>query len=430
MVVLGLMSGTSMDGIDAALIKTHGTVNHFSIIGYHSESYTAIFKIILKATEFAIRQADGNMLEAEQKFEDFVQQYLLSELGLSGDRLEEKIQEIQKFMAEKWGKDKISLQGVVDVSTNLHTQVAKALMKKYPDEQVQLVGYHGQTFFHQPKRKISIILGDGQKMADTLAVRVINDFRSTDVQSGGQGAPFAPIYHLALLRRDKMPFPCAVVNCGGISNITYMPSDNPTEMVAFDVGPGNGLLDRFVRQRTNGEKSMDENGNYASRGKVDEAILEILHQKAIVKNGVNQLDLYPPKSLDSADLVLPVEMDLLSIEDGCRTLSAFTAETIALSPKFICGNAPKRWLLAGGGCNNPVILLEIKTRLKSRWGEDVQVLRADDCGWNVQYLEAELMAFLAALSLNKYPISFPKTTGVKFPMTGGVLYEPKITKEL
>jgi len=365
---IGLMSGTSMDGIDAALIKTDGE-NVIEEIASISMPYTLETRNILKNSEAMIRLSH------------------------------------------------CSDEGASSLSTALHIQAVRLLLHKakYKFNEIDVIGYHGQTMYHNPEEKISIILGDGKLMSKALGITVVNDFRARDISRGGRGAPFAPLYHFALAKRDHK-IPVAIVNCGGIANITIIHDDNPENMIAYDTGPGNGLIDRLVRMRTKGKEHMDKNGKYGMKGKVDLDILEILYAKSTFKNGQNFFDQRGPKALDINDMQLIPELDNLSLEDACRTLEAFTADSIVRSLK---NSVPTHWILAGGGWNNPVILSELKRRLSGS-----NVMTATESGWDNAALEAQIFAYLAVRSLKGLPLSFPNTTGVSEATCGGVQYLP------
>ena len=363
---IGLMSGTSMDGIDAALIKTDGE-DVIEDIDSIAIPYSTEVRTILKESEARIRLSHA----AEED--------------------------------------------LTTLSTSLHIEAVRALLAQsgYGPEDIEVIGYHGQTMYHNPEQKISIILGDGARMARELGINVVNDFRARDIKLGGRGAPFAPLYHLALAKRDDK-IPVAIVNCGGIANITIINSEDPNDLIAYDTGPGNGLIDRLVRTRTNGKEHMDRDGKYGKDGMVHENILELLYKKSTFKNDRNFFDQTGPKALDINDMQLIPELDDLSIEDACRTLEAFTADSIMHS---LTGHIPRNWILAGGGWNNPVILSELKARLNGS-----KVMTANEVGWDNGALEAQIFAYFAVRSLKKLPLSFPNTTGVSEPTSGGIVY--------
>lgn len=427
MLSIGLMSGTSMDGIDAALLETDGSANVIKDLGHTSISYDPQFKILLKAAEYAVRQHLGDMDKARLYYPQAIKDYLEKELRMPEININNKISELSAYLhgIEQSSKP-ITLDEVIQHSTELHAEVVEKLLEKtgYKAMQIDVVGYHGQTMFHRPSIKISVVLGHGQYLADQLGITVVNDFRSRDVAEGGQGAPFAPLYHQALAIRDKK-IPVAVVNCGGIANITLIKNSNELDLIGFDTGPGNGLIDRLIRQRTNGNENMDTDGQYGKKGRVDEKVLQALYEKSLIKDGKNFFSTRPPKSLDIGDMELISELDSLSLEDACATLEAFTADTIINSLKLLVDvEVPQNWILVGGGWHNPVIRQELENRLKEKLGKPAQVLTADEAGWNSQAMEAQIFAYLAVRSLQNKPLSVPGTTRVPKPLSGGHAYLP------
>ena len=381
---LGLMSGTSMDGIDAGVILTDGS-RYVKELGSHSLKYSADFKAQLRSAERAVLEAQGDMQRARSIFPE--------------------------------------LDKVVQESTLLHAQVAQELITKlgYTASQINVVGYHGQTLFHRPAAGITIQVGDGALLARTLGIPVVYDFRSNDVRHGGQGAPFAPLYHEALaLQRGLVP--AVFANCGGISNITVVTGVSST-LMAFDCGPGNALIDRFVLQRSAG--AMDLDGVFGLQGSVQDSVLKALCAKSLLlQDGSNYLDKTPPKSLDVNDLILIDEVRDLSLYDGCATLEAFTADCIVDSLTWVEQSGvtiPNNWVLSGGGWNNPVTLRELQLRLGRRIGNSIKIQHADAIGWDGAALEAQIFAYLAVRSIAGLPLSVPGTTGVPEPLTGGIL---------
>jgi len=403
MLSIGLMSGTSMDGIDAALIETDGE-SQIKELSSISLNYSDEFKILLKAAELAVRHMAGDLSAAKKYYPQAITDYLNKELNLSSTH---------ELMTTNFDT-------VVEKSTRLHIQLVKQLLAKtnYSSEQIDVIGYHGQTLFHHPAKKITIQVGDGQLLADETRIKVVNDFRKHDVAAGGQGAPLAPLYHQAIAIRDQK-IPLVIVNCGGIANVTVITDEATENLIGFDTGPGNGLIDRYVKQKTAGKECMDTDGKYGIKGKINEAALKKLHEK------LNSfLSLKPPKSLDIGDFKLIPELNNLSIEDGCATLEAFTADTIVKSIDHIANNIPKLWVLAGGGWNNPVIYSELKTRLWKTLDKDIEIKMADEIGWNSKYMEAQIFAYLAVCCLQHKPISFPSTTQVPYPLSGGLISHP------
>ncbi len=425
MLSIGLMSGTSMDGIDAALLETDGTAKHIRELGHIAIEYTKAFILLLKATEYAIKKYQGDINQARENLSIALNEYLTCQYKVADFDLSNYLTDLKTYLSAQ-GHAEMTFDAVIEHSTDLHAVAVKKLLEETGNSatDIDVVGYHGQTMYHQPDQKISIILGDGQRLADTVQIKVVNDFRRNDIEHGGQGAPFAPLYHQALACRDGC-VPLVVVNCGGIANVTIIDSDEPEELIGFDTGPGNGLLDQFVKQRTQGRESMDHNGEHGRAGKVDKAILEQLYNAAIQKSGENYFLKSPPKSLDYGDLILIPELDQLSLADGCATLAAFTADSIIRAVGLVKDKYPRQWILAGGGWNNPNIRQQLITRLQQQLGDDIQVSTANEAGWNSQALEAQIFAYFAVRSLEGKPLSVPGTTGVKNAVSGGCLYEPK-----
>lgn len=386
-VAVGLMSGTSMDGIDASLLVTDGQ-RMVHEIASHSMRYTAEFRAHLREAESAVREAGGDLVKAQQLYP--------------------------------------ALDQVIAESTDLHAQVVQDLLDKakYKPSRVDVVGYHGQTLYHRPQAGVTVQVGDGARLATQLDIPVVCDFRSNDVRNGGQGAPFAPLYHEALAVQMGLA-PVVVVNCGGISNVSVI-TGRSEELFAFDCGPGNGLIDRFVFHRVG--KPCDLDGLFGLHGSVNTKILASLHNKAVrAPDGSDYLQKAPPKSLDISDLHLIPELDELSLQDGCATLEAFSAECIVDSLRWVEERGiqiPRLWVLAGGGWKNPVIVRELTSRLRAHIGDAVRVQHAQDVGWNGVALEAQIFAYLAVRSVRGLALSVPGTTGVKEPTTGGVLHRP------
>jgi anhydro-N-acetylmuramic acid kinase len=423
MLSIGLMSGTSMDGINAALIKTNGKASVYEL-AHQTLPYDVEMKLLLKAAEFATRRSSGDLTAAKNYFPSAIRDYLKTEFNFNDATITEKIEQLnQYFHGEK--NTEISFDHIIQRSTELHVEAVNALLKHadYAAQDIQVIGYHGQTLFHNPAAKITIQIGNGKLLAELTGITTVNDFRSHDVAMGGQGAPFAPLYHHALALRDKK-YPAAVVNCGGIANITIITDLHETHVMGFDTGPGNGLIDRHVRQRTQNREHMDTNGQYGRQGKVHEDILKLLYEKSIILNDKNFFHMQPPKSLDIGDLQLIPELNTLSLEDACRTLEAFTADSIANSIDFFNNRVPTHWILCGGGWHNPVIKMELETRLARKINSPLKIMTADEAGWNSEAMEAQIFAYLAVRSLHQMPISIPGTTRVPRPLTGGLIHQP------
>ena len=276
---------------------------------------------------------------------------------------------------------------------------------------IEVIGFHGQTVLHRaptPGRAGDTRqLGSGALMARRLGIDVVDDFRSLDVRAGGHGAPLAASYHVALLRRAAPGKPGAVLNLGGVGNLTSW--DGAGTVIALDTGPGNAPLNDWIRAHGLGE--MDRDGALASRGRVDEALLGRLLAHPWLRQPF-------PKSLDRHDFSSAM-VDGLSAEDGAATLTAFTAGCVAAALDLLPAR-PRQLVVCGGGRHNPAILRALSSVLGERFG--IEVLRAEQLGWRGDAVEAECFAFLAQRRLRGLPISFPLTTGVTAPMTGGQLH--------
>lgn len=420
MLSIGLMSGTSMDGIDASLLETDGAADLHEVVCCSYE-YSDNTKILLKAAEFAISFANGDLDLANEVYLDKLQEYLCVDLLLSVEGIEKKVNDLQDYLYKEYGSQfSLSLAGIISLSTLLHANVVRSLLAKSckSSPEIQVIGYHGQTMYHNPFRKVSIQVGDGNLLSNLTKIKVVTNFRDNDMHFGGQGAPFAPLYHQALAVRDNK-LPVIVVNCGGIANISVITGSATDEVLGFDTGPGNGLLDAFIRKRTHGSESLDMNGQYGLLGNVCEDVMLALFAKSALVDGENFYTKLAPKSLDIRDLYLISELDALSLEDGAATLAAFTAESIVQSLKQL-KQIPIDWVLAGGGFNNPVILRELKSRLHRNFSQDFNFANASELGWNSKSIEAQMVAYLAVRSVQGMPLSLPSITGVAYPVTGGV----------
>jgi anhydro-N-acetylmuramic acid kinase len=346
---IGLMSGTSLDGVDAAWLDTDGvTVTAF-----------------------------GPALTVP--YDD----------GLRGDL--RAILDLAPGLAA----DDPRLGDVVERLTAYHVRAVEML-----DRPADLIGFHGQTILHQPARRRTWQIGDADALARRLGLPVAYDFRSADVASGGQGAPFVPVYHRALAA--GLSGPLAVLNIGGVSNVTWIGADGA--LLAFDTGPGNGPLDDWVFRHTG--QAFDRDGALASAGRVNPTVLA-----GLMAHGYFALP--GPKSLDRLDFGRTLEesgLSALTPADGAATLVRFTVASVAAA-RF--PEVPKRWLVCGGGRLNPVLMDGLRDSL----GVSVEPVEA--VGWDGDALEAQCFGFLAVRVAARLPLSFPSTTGVPVPMPGG-----------
>jgi len=273
-------------------------------------------------------------------------------------------------------------------------------------QEIDIVGFHGQTVLHRPEKKLTVQIGDGAALAKAIHIPVVHDFRAADVAAGGQGAPFVPVYHRALAQSLAREGPIVVVNIGGVSNITYI--DGNEALIACDTGPGNALLDDFMFQTTG--QSFDCEGRMAAQGIADEAwVVRALELPFFAAP--------PPKSLDRNDFAA-LKLGRVAPADGAATLTAFTVAAIArivpLLPKL-----PKSWIICGGGARNLTMMRMLREQLAP-----APVEAGDALGWSSDAIEAQAFGFLAARGLRGLPLSYPATTGVPMPMTGGLIARP------
>jgi anhydro-N-acetylmuramic acid kinase len=364
---IGLMSGTSQDGVDVALIDTDGErIAQFGATAcrpYTKAERTLLRRATAAAVNLTERTARPDIVaEAEALVNDA------------------HAEAVQSFLANN------SLE----------------------PGSVAAVGFHGQTLLHRPERGLTLQIGDGQVLATRLGIPVVYDFRAADVAAGGQGAPLAPAFHRALIRPGSGDQPIAVLNLGGVANVTYIDGDT---LIACDTGPGNALLDDFLRLRTG--HPLDTDGRSAAAGVVDEAMIANLMKHPFFAAP-------PPKSLDRNDFRSWVGdiLDGIGVENGAATLTALTAASVARIVPLLA-QPPKTWIVAGGGARNPTLMRMLTERLAP-----AHIESAHEVGWSVDSLEAQAFAYLAVRSLRGLPITFPGTTGVGRPLTGGILAKP------
>jgi anhydro-N-acetylmuramic acid kinase len=361
---LGLMSGTSLDGIDAALIETDGErIARFGPVGYRpyaEEERNLLRRALAAATALTERAArPGVLADAEalvtQAHADAVEDFLRAQ------RLDRK--------------------------------------------DIVVVGFHGQTVLHRPERRFTVQIGDGTALARRIGVPVVFDMRAADVAAGGQGAPLVPVFHRALVADLQRPHPLAVLNIGGVANVTYI---DGAELIACDTGPGNALLDDFMMAKSGAP--FDRDGATAARGQVDKGWLAAALAHPYFAAA-------PPKSLDR-NAFARLDASGLAIENGAATLTAFTAAAVAAVVPLL-PRPPRSWIVAGGGARNPTMMRMLAERLAP-----ASVEAAQNLGWSSDAIEAQAFAYLAVRSLNGLAITFPGTTGAPRPMTGGVVAQP------
>jgi anhydro-N-acetylmuramic acid kinase len=366
---IGLMSGTSMDGIDVAMIETDG--------------------------QLTVRRGPAREYAYPPEFRGKITQALDGAKNLTNRNARPGI-----------------LAAVECELTERHARAVKQfLLETGMDSQsIDVVGFHGQTVLHRPDQGLTVQIGDGQALADALGISVVYDLRANDMVHGGQGAPLVPVYHAALAASLARSEAVAFVNIGGISNVTFVSKNN--DPIAFDTGPGNALIDQWVQQ--NAGIPFDDGGRIAAQGVVHENIVSQCLALPYFEKG-------PPKSLDrndfSPDLVVGLELS-----DGACTLAAITAQSIFISAKHALVQ-PETWIICGGGRKNVIIISHLSALAETT---NSRVILAEDVGFDGAAMEAEAWAYLAVRSLKGLPLTFSQTTGVKMPVSGGVLAEPRV----
>jgi len=360
---LGLMSGTSMDGIDVALLETDGerilARGPAMTFLYNSEERARLAVALIEARAVTERrQRPGSLAEVEREI------------------------------------------------TIRHAEAVAEFLRAHgiARDMIDVIGFHGQTVLHRSEAGLTVQLGDGALLAELTRLPVVYDMRARDMELGGQGAPLAPVYHRAIVA-GIAERPLAVLNVGGVSNVTWTGADG--SLLAFDTGPGNALIDDWVAATTG--NPFDEHGRLAAEGRVDEAVVASFCAHPY-------LALKPPKSLDRNAFSLGA-VHGMGAADGAATLTAITAETVARS-KVHMPEAPSLWIVSGGGRRNPTLMQMLRERIGA------EVVRAEEKGLDGDAVEAEAWAFLAVRSLHGLAITYPGTTGVTAPATGGIYVEP------
>ncbi len=370
---IGLMSGTSMDGVDASLIKSDGFYQLINVLDEYFEYNESLQQQLIELRNLILN---------------------INDLSRYSSRLNDLEREITVF----------------------NSKIVNDISSKY-QEDIDFVGFHGQTIFHSPDHKISKQLGDGNLMSQLVKKKVIYDFRQEDIVNRGQGAPLTPIFHHLLSRnineKYQINFPICFLNIGGISNITKIikQDENLEEnLEAFDSGPGNCMIDDWVRK--NSKNNFDKNGLIAKSGKINQLILN----QAIDNFKIESFD----KSLDVKDFDISF-LRGLSLEDGCATITNFTAYLIAkgIEYSYANNNKPVKYLVCGGGRKNNFLIQEIKDYLSHK--QNISLDSIDDYSLNGDYIESQAFGYLGIRSFLNLPISYPKTTGCETPAVGGKL---------
>lgn len=351
------MSGTSLDGIDAALLRTDGAA-----IAAFGPALTLPYDPALREAIRALLNKGGHEAAA-----------------------------------------------VARQLTLAHAGAVAALLDRagLAAKDVAWLGFHGQTILHRPDEARTWQIGDGALLARLTRIPTVADFRSADVAMGGQGAPLVPLYHAALARHAGLPPPLLVLNLGGVGNVTYIGGDQESDLIAFDTGPGNALIDDWMLSQAGA--AHDEGGATAAEGRVDERALQRLLDHPYFSAP-------PPKSLDRNDFsAAPVQG--LTLADGAATLTAFTAASVARGLQHL-PQRPLRCLVCGGGRHNATLMRMLTQQL------NMPVEAVEAVGWHGDHLEAEAFAYLAARAVRGLSLSLPGTTGVRRPVSGGRMYRP------
>jgi len=348
---IGLMSGTSLDGIDAALIRTDG------------ESLVEPGPWITTAYPQALRDEIRALLGKTER--------------------SDAVAEVERAL------------------TQHHADIINLLLDEnsITRSKIDVIGFHGHTISHRPAERFTWQLGDARMLASSAETDVVADFRLADVDAGGQGAPFAPLYHRALATGQTKPV--AVLNIGGVANVTWIGDDT---LLAFDTGPGNALIDDWVGRH--GAGRFDRDGNFARRGTPTISVVEEMLTSPY-------FEALPPKSLDRQDFDLAL-LDAQSLEDGAATLTTVTVGAV-IAAQIHFPEPVGRWLVTGGGRHNAYMMERLAAGLSA------PVVPVEAAGWQGDALEAQAFGYLAVRSLRGLPLSLPTTTGVPVPMMGGRL---------
>ena len=367
---IGLMSGTSMDGVDLSVIKSDG-----------NDQFSSIYDIY-------------------KEFDDGLYKQLIS--------LRDKISNFKDLKTHS-----IEINDVEKKFTLFNSHLINEVIGDI-NEDIDLIGFHGQTVFHDPKIQISKQLGDGRLLSSLFKKIVINNFRQNDLNHGGQGAPLTPIFHSLISKiiqkNFKLKLPLNIINIGGITNITQIKEDinNSINFFAYDLGPGNCLIDDWVRN--NKDLKFDKDGKYANIGKVDDLILNQAIDNFEFKSYETSLDV---KDFDTSFV------KGLSFEDGCATLTKFTAYLIADGLRKIDKQNninPHHYIICGGGRKNKSLMQSIENYLVNK---NIIIKDIDDYNFDGNFIESQAFAYLAIRSYLKLPISFPSTTRSKKAISGG-----------
>ncbi len=364
---LGLMSGTSGDGVDTSVISSDG-------IDQYSEITNKFFAYDPKIYE--------NLHKLRSKI-------------LNSSDLKKEEREINDLERE---------------ITLFHAKIVNKVLETV-DRKIDFLGFHGQTIYHNSLEKISKQIGDGNLLSQLTKKTVIYDFRQNDIKNGGEGAPLAPVFHRLIVKQKKIELPVCVLNIGGIANITAIVEYDKNTFLSRDLGPGNCLIDEWIRNNT--KHKFDNNGEIAKRGKTNDLILNQALDNFDIRPNQNTL------SFDTKDFSLGFVRGL-NLEDGAATLTDFTGKIIGAGLLSFLSEANNRlWriLISGGGRKNSTLI----ERIKNKTLKNLVIQSIDEYGIDGDFVESQAFAYIAIRSFLKLPISFPSTTGCKEPVSGGII---------
>jgi anhydro-N-acetylmuramic acid kinase len=368
---MGLMSGTSMDGVDAACLLSDGE----TIEAFGPSAFSGYSRRELRTLMFGAQAARATPTR-------------------------------QLRLQSRWP---LAVRAAAATATETHARAVEALMRNAAAARpLALIGFHGQTLIHRPDEGFTLQVGGGARLAARVGAPVVGDFRSADMAAGGQGAPLVPVYHQALARRLGEISPVAFLNIGGVANITYVDCARG-ELIAFDTGPGNALVNDWMAAVAGA--GFDEDGATAAHGRADAGVVADLLAAPFFAAP-------PPKSLDRDSFKRALHaVEGMSLEDGAATLTAYTVGAVGLARQWL-PRPPARWLVCGGGRRNAAMLRGLSLRLNAPV-EPVETVSFDG-----DMLEAQAFAYLAVRVLRGLPTTFPATTGCAAPVCGGRLFPP------
>ena len=370
---LGLMSGTSMDGVDASIIQSDGETEYKVIIDKYFKYPQGIYKNLIKLRDKIISSKD-----------------------------------LKKFSKE--------IKNVEEEITLFHGKAVNQILKK-TKVNVDFIGFHGQTIYHNAMEKISKQLGDDKLLSKLTKKTVIYNFRQNDLKNGGRGAPLTPIFHKLMVKKNKIPLPVIILNIGGIANATFIDVKN-NMYTKGDIGPGNCLIDKWIRLKSKNKNKYDKNGAIARSGKINNKIVS----KGLIK--FQEIDdvAYPTFDIKDFDMSF---VKALSLKDGAATLTEYTSIILARSLHFTAWGPLDTVIITGGGRKNKFLISRIKKARNNKHDERIPIKLIDEYGVDGDFVESQAFAYLAIRSYLKIPISFPETTGCLRSCTGGVIVEAK-----